>query len=237
MRGQLEQGEGGLLHWQFVVALTDRRRSSFVRGLFPGAHVEASYSKGVYDYVWKEETRVDETRFEAGRKPLQRNNPQDWEDIWNKAQTGDILEISPDVRIRCYSTLRRIERDFMAPRTFEREVRVFWGRTGTGKSRRAWDEASFDAYPKDPNTKFWDGYQGQEHVVIDEFRGLINISNLLRWFDRYPVCVEVKGGAVVFKATKVWITSNIPPQQWYPDLDPATMDALMRRFTEVIEFE
>jgi len=35
-----------------------------------------------------------------------------------------------------------------------------------------------------------DGYRGQEHVVFDEFRGGIDISHVLRWFDRYPVIVE-----------------------------------------------
>jgi hypothetical protein len=32
-------------------------------------------------------------------------------------------------------------------------------------------------------------------------------------------------------AARFWITSNIHPRQWYPDLDEATMDALLRRLT------
>lgn len=131
--------------------------------------------------------------------------------------------------------MRRIATDHLQPIGIEREVYCFWGPTGTGKSRRAWDEAGLDAYPKDPNTKFWCGYQAQDHVVIDEFRGLINISNVLRWFDRYPVVVEVKGSAVVLKATKIWITSNLHPQDWYPELDQSTKEALLRRLT-IINF-
>jgi len=106
---------------------------------------------------------------------------------------------------------------------------VYWGRTGTGKSRRAWDEAGLDAYPKDPRTKFWCGYREHENVVIDEFRGGIDISHLLRWFDRYPVVVELKGGATCLKAKTIWITSNIHPNDWYPELDDETKSALMRR--------
>lgn len=106
---------------------------------------------------------------------------------------------------------------------------MFWGATGVGKSRRAWAEATFDAYPKDPRTKFWDGYRGQEHVVIDEFRGGIDVSHLLRWLDRYPVNVEIKGSSTTLCAKKFWITSNLPPEQWYPDLDEATKLALLRR--------
>jgi len=72
---------------------------------------------------------------------------------------------------------------------------------------------------------------GQENVVLDEFRGGIDISHLLRWFDRYPVIVEVKGSSVVLKATKIWITSNISPDDWYPELDAETKAALRRRLT------
>lgn len=85
------------------------------------------------------------------------------------------------------------------------------------------------AYPKDPRSKFWDGYRGQAHVVIDEFRGGIDIAHLLRWFDRYPVIVEVKGSSVVLNAKKIWITSNLAPEAWYPDTDQETIAALRRR--------
>lgn len=86
-----------------------------------------------------------------------------------------------------------------------------------------------EAYPKDPRTKFWDGYQDQAHVVIDEFRGGIDVAHLLRWLDRYPVNVEIKGACVPLKATHFWITSNLPVERWYPDLDYSTLEALMRR--------
>lgn len=111
----------------------------------------------------------------------------------------------------------------------ERTIHVFWGRTNSGKSERAWGEAGLAAYPKDPRTKFWDGYQSQKHVVIDEFRGSIDISHLLRWFDRYPVIVEIKGSSTCLVATTIWVTSNLDPRLWYPDLDQETLAALLRR--------
>jgi len=57
------------------------------------------------------------------------------------------------------------------------------------------------------------------------------VAHILRWFDRYPVIVEVKGSSVVLSAKKVWITSNLSPDQWYPNLDVVTRAALMRRLT------
>jgi len=66
-------------------------------------------------------------------------------------------------------------------------------------------------------------------VVIDEFRGDIDISHLLRWLDRYPVVVEIKGSSTPLVAEKIWITSNLHPTAWYPNLDPLTYAALERR--------
>lgn len=131
--------------------------------------------------------------------------------------------------MRHYGSLRRIGADYVEPVAIERRVRVFWGLTGVGKSRRAWHEAGLQAYPKDPLTKFWDGYRAHERVVIDEFRGTISIGHVLRWFDRYPTIVEVKGSATVLLATDIWITSNLHPEHWYPELDRSTKDALLRR--------
>jgi len=128
-----------------------------------------------------------------------------------------------------YRTLRAIQSDFSVPRAIERTVTVFWGSTGTGKSRRAWLEAGDGAYAKCPRSKFWDGYQDQENVVIDEFRGGIDVAHLLRWFDRYPVRVEIKGSSRPFNASRIWITSNLDPIMWYPEIDEMTREALMRR--------
>jgi len=41
--------------------------------------------------------------------------------------------------------------------------------------------------------------------------------------------VEIKGGAVVLEAKTIWITSNLDPRLWYPDLDQDTLNALLRR--------
>lgn len=106
---------------------------------------------------------------------------------------------------------------------------VFWGPTGTGKTHRAWQEASGDAYIKMSSNKWWDGYMGQTRVIIDEFDGQIGITHLLRWLDKYPCSVEVKGGTLPLAATHFWITSNKPLEQWFPDASGAQVEALRRR--------
>jgi len=231
IKGQLERGDGGFLHWQIVVGFKGAARLAAVRTLFGPYHAELCRSQAADEYVWKDETSVEGTRFELGSKALKRNSETDWEAIRDSAKRGAINEVPADVFIRCYSSLKTIAKDYMQPVAVERSIRVFWGVTGTGKSRRAWEEAGLDAFPKDPCTKFWDGYRPEIHknVVIDEFTGTIAINHVLRWFDRYPVIVEAKHGACVFAAERIWITSNIDPREWYPEAKQEQVAALLRR--------
>lgn len=231
LRGQLESGnDTGYLHWQLLVIFKRKCRLAAVKKVFgDGIHAELSRSSAATDYVWKDDTRVEGTQFELGKQPFRRNDPVCWENVRTLARQGRLDDVEASVYVQHYHALKRIAADNLQPVGMEKQVFVFWGRSGAGKSRRAWDEATLDAYPKDPRTKFWDGYRGQSHVVIDEFRGGIDIGHMLRWLDRYPVTVEVKGSATVLRATKIWITSNISPDDWYPDLDAETKAALRRR--------
>ena len=245
LKGQREVGSTtGYEHWQLICYFNKSRLNlilevsrRFVKNIFGStAHCELTRSEAADAYVWKEETRVADTQFQLGRKPHRRNNATDWDAIWDAAKSGAILNIPANVRVQHYRTLRTIASDYSEPLPMERQVFVYCGRTGTGKSRRAWDEAGFSAYPKDPRTKFWDGYRDQPNVVIDEFRGGIDISHILRWLDRYPVLVEIKGSSTPLVAQKIWITSNVHPFNWYPDLDEETRNALLRRL-QITEFE
>lgn len=236
IKGQQELGQGGLLHWQLLCSFSRSVRRRAVQRIYGPCFCELSRSSAAESYVWKDETAVANTRFELGSRPLNKGCKKDWSQILASAKVGDFSSIPPDVIVRNYSSLRRIEKDHMKPTAIVKRVFVFYGPTGTGKSRRAWEEATFDAYPKDPNTKYWDGYSGQKNVVIDEFRGKIDISHVLRWLDRYPVSVECKYGACVLRSESIWITSNLHPRAWYDSLDLETQLALERRFTDVVDF-
>jgi len=238
MRGQQERcPTTERLHHQLIVGFSKPQRLAAVKRLIFAGHWEPTKSSAADAYVHKEETRVEGTQFEFGEKALRRNNKEDWGKILELAKSGDIAAIPPDVQIRYYRTLLCIASDNERPIESVKKVNVFYGPTGTGKSRRAWEEAGLDAFPKDPRTKWFDGYRGEEIIIIDEFRGTIDISHILRWLDRYPCRVERKGNSCALRATTFYITSNLAPSQWYPDLDPQTMEALMRRLTNIVEFE
>ena len=236
LKGQLESGERGYLHWQFVVAFTEKKSLSGVRQIFGEYHAELTRSEAAIEYCSKTETRVAGTEFEMGFRPFRRNSKPDWEGIWENAKLGAIESIPSNMRLVHYRTVRAIASDYDRPVAIEKQVFVYWGATGTGKSRRAWSEGGDDSYCKDPRSKFWCGYGGQTHVILDEFRGGIDAAHLLRWLDRYPVRVEVKGSSRPLRATTFWITSNLAPEDWYPELDEETKAALRRRFTLVVHF-
>ena len=231
IKGQLELSESGFLHWQLIAYFSKKARLTTVTNVFGKFHAEPTRSDAAEEYVWKDDTAVEGTRFQLGAKPFKRQSKRDWDEVYELAKAGTFKDIDKSILVPCYNAIKRICQDNLRPLGIERTIYVFWGDTATGKSRRAWSEAGVSAYPKDPRTKFWDGYNGQEHVVIDEFRGDINIGHMLRWLDRYPVIVEVKGSSTVLKATTIWITSNLRPDDWYPLLDAATTAALKRRLT------
>lgn len=160
LAGQLERGEQtDYEHWQFVSYWPRKKTLSAIRRVWPNGHHEPTRSAAARDYVFKEQTRIGEP-FIYGELPVDRSNSTDWERIRSLAQQNQLAQIPPDIYVRCFSQITRIASYHLVGVAVERTVVVFWGGTGLGKSRRAWAEAGLQAYPKDPLTKWWDGYRG-----------------------------------------------------------------------------
>lgn len=228
--GQRELSESGYDHWQIVAYYTNKVRMGTVKADFTTTtHCEPTRSQAARDYVWKDDTAIEGTRFELGELPFRRNSKTDWQKVYDAAKSNIWNDIPARVIIQHYRNLKQITADNLNPAEIPTTATVYWGPTGVGKSRRAWHEAGIQAYPKDPRTKWWDGYRNQKNIVIDEFRGDIDISHILRWLDRYPCIIEQKGTATVKSFDSIWITSNIHPNDWYPTLDEQTKEALFRR--------
>lgn len=236
LKGQQEIGEGGFHHWQLLAVFGKQvTLNQAKRAIHGTAHLEVCRSAAANDYVWKEQTRVDGTQFELGALPISRARKADWEKVFEDAKSGNFDGIPKDILIRNYSALKRIRVDnCIAPVRDNINVRVYWGESGVGKTRRAWHEAGDDVYIKNPNTKWWDGYRGQKKVIIDEFVGRIDISYILTWCDRYPCMVEVKGFSVPLEATEFWFTSNVNPTDWYMEINQQQRNGLMRRMNTIL---
>lgn len=72
---------------------------------------------------------------------------------------------------------------------------------------------------------------------MDEFTGLVELSHLQRWLDKWPCSVEIKGGNTALHAVRFWICSNVDPADWYPNANQSQRDSLRRRFTRVVKYE
>lgn len=93
-------------------------------------------------------------------------------------------------------------------------VELHIGPPGVGKSHLAMTQNP-NAFWKQ-NGKWWDGYQGQETVVFDDFKGsCYPHEDLLHALDGYPLRVEIKGEFLTYCATKIVLTTNDVPQGWY----------------------
>lgn len=117
----------------------------------------------------------------------------------------------------------------------DRDVRVLYitGRAGCGKTR-AIHESFPNAFWK-PEGDWWDGYEGQAVVVLDDYYGDLAYKTALRVLDRYPLRLPVKGGFVPAEFTTVVITSNATLDEQYPNIIGTRREALYRRIHRVIQ--
>lgn len=108
-----------------------------------------------------------------------------------------------------------------------------WGPTGVGKSKLAFENFNPDThYVWNSDNGWWDGYTGQEIVIIDEFRGQIPYNEILSLADRTPYAVRRRGREKIpFISKKVIITSSMPPEEVYKNLSVHdSLDQLRRRY-------
>lgn len=106
------------------------------------------------------------------------------------------------------------------------EVIYLEGPTGCGKStwireeiaKRFPGQGIYSAPLKTGHNGRWDceGYEGQNHFVIDEFSdSMFSVDHFKTFFDKFPVTIESKGKSYKFKSNYIWLTSNRKISQWY----------------------
>ena len=158
--------------------------------------------------------------------------------VLDGASLQKIQEEWPGHYIRYRGNILASIRDRQSVRDWEVDVRVLWGRTGTGKTRAVYEFIKDDELYVHPEGRWFDGYEGQSVVLFDDFTGAcFKIGYLLKLLDRYPMRVPVKGGFVQFKPKHVFFTSNIDPKKWYENANSEHVAALFRRIKVITHFE
>ena len=85
----------------------------------------------------------------------------------------------------------------------------------------------------------FDGYNGQDVLVFEEFNSQVPIEDLLNYLDIYPLHLPARYNDRVACYTKVYLTSNLPLEKQYRAERwdrPEIWRAFLRRIHNVIEY-
>lgn len=215
----------GRVHHQGYVEFTSAKRIGQVKTLLEdnAVHLEPRRGKQqqAIDYCKKDGV------FTDWGKPKAQGKSKEVEDAMEAVREGVKLnDILSGLSGHAFHTYRRSISDFVrfnAAIKFNedydvnvgRTVRVYWGPTGTGKTRRVHDESP-DVAMVEWDGRFLLGYNGEREVCFDDFDWTtMPRSTFLKMTDRYKCVMPIKGGETVWAVTKIYFTSNFDPANWY----------------------
>jgi hypothetical protein len=137
--------------------------------------------------------------------------------------------------VKYHKAVTQIRALAVPKREWKTEVLWFYGPTGTGKSRRAFEMTDEPYVHNMSSGKWFDGYEGQDDVIFDDMRkDTFKFHELLRLFDRYHMKVEVKGASVNWCPKRIIVTTCFKPEQMYETRED--LQQLMRRIEQVVHF-
>lgn len=216
---QEEIGDSGTPHLQGMVSFSSKKRLEQVSALFgSNPHLELTRDIAAsVRYCQKPEGRLGGP-YQHGVQPLGQGSRADLvalkADLVAGANMRSISEVHFSSFIRYHNGIRQFRNLHTIRREWPMEIIIFVGPTGTGKSRTAWERYPL-AYAKN-QSRWWDGYDGHESVIVDEMGGhIFSHTELLKLLDRFPHSVEVKGGTTEFLSRTIVFTTNQEPEDWY----------------------
>lgn len=228
-----EVGESGTPHLQGYITFERTYTLSALKKLHEKAHWEKALTKDAANYCMKD-----------GKYEIQDNRKQgkrsDLESVTSMIKERKPLkEIAMEHPIEYIKYNRGIEKLAQlttdTERTEKPTVTWIWGETGTGKTRYVYERHK-DIWACGRDLKWWDGYNGQEVVLLDDFRGdMCKFRELLRILDRYPYRVEFKGGSRNLNSPYIYITCPYPPDEVYNTRED--IGQLLRRIDSVLNLK
>lgn len=223
----------GTPHLQGFISFPSKRRLPAIKKLMVGCWVDIA--KGDMDQNADYISKMVEPVV-IGTRPLPKGEAEKerWKLVKENAKAGKLDDIPEDIYVRYYGTLKKIAADHRpavaALALLQNEW--IWGPSGCGKSKSARDRFP-DAYIKDPKEKWWDGYTGQDTVIIDDFdKYQVSMSgDMKRWCDHYPFPAQIKGSTLFIRPARIIVTSNYPPEEIWQDTN--TLEPINRRFNVI----
>lgn len=218
---QKEKGEKETIHYQGYFFFETIKSLKQCKEISSTAHWEIAKGTPYQNkqYCSKKDTWL-EGPYEFGELP-EKGKRTDLLAVKEALDRGDSMDQISEDHFAAYCRYARGFKEYRLlhhpHRNWEMYIEVIWGPSGVGKSRSCQDEYP-EAYWKSKNSglqQFWDGYNGEETIIIDEFYGWLSWDYLLRLLDRYPLNLDIKHGTVPISAKKIIITSNTHPKDWY----------------------
>lgn len=250
----------GKPHFQCYVYYENQRSIKAMQKRFNGhrcvpangdAEDSRKYIIGPYSKNGKEKP-FNPDAVEVGTIPKQ-GKRNDIAEFRNSIRAGkrdrDIDEDHPDLCAKYPKYITFVRNYSMQERAIELrrnntkvELHIRWGQSGTGKTRYVWDRwGEYNVYTlvagQSGKHIWWDNYQGEDNVVINEFDGQIDYDYFLQLLDNYPMQLAVKGGHVWKTFLRVYVTSNVPLEEWWPSRDKTALIRRITSNTEVIRQE
>lgn len=231
-----EHTEEGRHHWQTYVWFHNGKTFDQVKKYFAkhGApHLEKTVGTWEQNraYCTKEEKYkiFGEAPAQGKRTDLKKIR----DDMTNGKKLDDITLEEPFIFHQYGRTLMQLETIILRQK-FRTEMTTcdwLWGPTGVGKSHSAFTGYNPKTHYVWAHEKWWDGYKGQEVVIINEFRGTIEYDRLLDMIDKWPMTVPVRNREPVpFLAKHIIITSSLPPEKVYRQrVEGDGIEQLLRR--------
>lgn len=242
-----EEGEQGTAHYQGYVVFTSPKTMRAVSRLLPRAYLapakgnaaqNVQYIQGPYIGSDGKTKPLNPGFVSCGDMPAQ-GKRSDIEEVKDLVKQGKPMrEIVPVCT--SYQSLKfaeSIQRYFEPVRDWKPHVEWFYGPTGTGKTRKAYEElgGAVETYTAMSTGRWWEGYDQHENVLIDDMRkDFMKFHELLRLLDRYPMKVETKGGSRQFVAKKIIITSCYSPRELFEVRED--VGQLLRRIDRTVHF-
>lgn len=229
-----ERGDEGTPHYQGYVCFKRKLRLTAVKKLLPRSHLEVARGtpREASGYCKKDDDFEEWGDLPAS--PAEQGGHAvalKYEAAWDLAKAGKIEDIDITLRVRHYHTWTRIRQDHQVRPPDLDDVCGHWyyGAPRTGKSYAA--RRLPGTYYDKPANKWWDGYQGEDVVIVDDFDLTHKVlgHHLKRWADRYAFPAEMKGTTIQVRPKLLVVTSNYSIEQIFEG-DPVLVDALRRRF-------
>ena len=211
----------GRQHIQGYIYFTDKKSLASVRVLFPRAHIECAFTiTEAIEYCKKEGNYLEFGDPPIDQKKKGAAEKERWDNAWRDAKSGSLESIPADIRIRQYSQLLKIARDYQNKPSALPGVCGLWvfGLSGAGKSTSVHSQYP-EAYLKNAS-KWWDGYQGEETVVLDDVDPSHApwIGRYIKiWADSFPFLAESKGSARYIRPTLFIVTSQYKIDEIFTD--------------------